>query len=135
MFWLFFTTYVLTAFVTWSFQLREATIHREQSERVVRKYLRENHISTEVGNAVMRFFRLNFEKIAVNTHESQIEHFNDLPVKIRIELHKQIYTPILKAHAAFRSLFPPSPTLALCHLAMGEQHHISSTTVFALDTE
>merc|ERR1712039_1013979 len=79
--------------------------------------MQENRISAAVCNQVLRFFRLNCKKLMGRMHEADISLFNDLPVQIRVELHKQVHMPLLLEHPMFKR-FAANEMESVCHLAV-----------------
>jgi len=128
--WLFLCGYVCSQLTLWTFQLRDSNLEIEQHEARMRKFMHQRSVHGELSNQVVRFFRLNYRKLGVRVMEKDIKHFKDLPVDMRIHLHKDIYRKQLTKSPVF-TLFDSIVLNSLCHVAMDEQHHLAEDQIFA----
>jgi len=128
--WVFMYAYVCTQLTVWTLQLRDNNLEIEQHEAKVRKFMLQRSVHSELGNQVVRFFRLNYRKLVVRVMEKDIKHFKDLPVELRIALHKDIYRPKLSKSPTF-DVFDDIVLHSLCHVAMDDHHHLAEGQVFA----
>mmetsp|Transcript_85809 Transcript_85809/g.134187 ORF Transcript_85809/g.134187 Transcript_85809/m.134187 type:complete len:266 (+) Transcript_85809:1-798(+) len=94
----------------------------------MRKYLYLNHVSVELADRTLRFFRTNYQACLRRVHESDLEYFKELPVTLQVALHQNIYTPFLKTHFLFGRL--GTIQTYMCHLAMTERHFFAQQRVF-----
>lgn len=132
--WLLLVMVVLSTFTIWALQLRDAGLEQEKQEAGIRTYLTENQVTPKVRNQCLRFFRLNYKKLMRRTHEADIPLFNDLPVTLRVELHKQAFMPTLGTHPLFAKLNQCEMD-KVCHLAVEDRHYPSGRKVFARGDE
>jgi len=128
--WVFLCGYVCTELTVWTLQLRDTNLEVEQHEAKVRKFMRQRSVQSELGNRVVRFFRLNYKELVVRVMEKDIKHFKDLPVELRIHLHKAVYRTKLGKSPVF-DLFDDLVLDSLCHAAMDEHHHLAEEQIFA----
>jgi hypothetical protein len=103
----------------------------------LRRYIHENKLSVELGNrigAFARHLRLNTRS---RVHEHEVEAFKVLPESLRLQLHFEVYVPILSVHPLFFScveIFEPF-VLELCHCALSERSLMPSQELFNHDDE
>jgi hypothetical protein len=114
-------------------KLRDISLDREKQEAQLRRYMTDHRISAGLSGDVTRFARVNYGKLKVRIHEDDVQLWKDLPVRMRVELHKEVYKPVLLRHRAMRLLDNVAPmTLEyLCHLALGEQRYLAGQSVFS----
>lgn len=134
--WLIIVSVIINLFSMWLKQLREVNQDREEQRIKLRKYLEEHEVSRKLTYRVLRCFRLNYKAHMRRVHEEDIEFLRDLPLALKVSLHKEVYLPVLKSHPFFRLLDNISESLPvmISHLAMREDHYLASETVFREDT-
>jgi len=130
MFWLVLCVVLSTWCNVTAIQLRDLKIAFEKQDCELRAYLKEHSISGDLGNRLVRFFRTKHKELTVRKKESDIVHFNDLPLSFRIELHKEVYLPVLSKHLALIRLFDEDGLNSLCHLVMAEKHCDAGQSIF-----
>jgi hypothetical protein len=133
MLWMVVFAFLCAHFTLWVIQIRDSQIEHEQTMGKVRKFLKENRVSPTVGNSMVRFARRYTNKLLVKMKESDIPIFNDLPLGLRMMLHRQIFAPILNSHPAF-SLLCGIALDSICHLACSNEHYGAGATIFEKGT-
>jgi hypothetical protein len=132
MFWLILCSLFFSCMTLWAIQLRDLGLDREKQEALVRTFVKERRISDNLSNKVIRFFRLNYNKLTLRKKESAIPLFNDLPIDMRIEVHKEVYRPMLRKHPAFPLLFDEDSINSICHLVTVDMHYLAGQTIFSV---
>jgi CRP-like cAMP-binding protein len=135
MFWLILCSLFFSCMTLWAIQLRDLGLDREKQEALVRTFVKERRISDNLSNKVIRFFRLNYNKLTLRKKESAIPLFNDLPIDMRIEVHKEVYRPMLRKHPAFPLLFDEDSINSICHLVTVDMHYLAGQTIFSEEEE
>merc|ERR1712110_1345727 len=116
-------------------QLRDGDREQPMQEAQIRRYMKENRISTDLNARVVRFFRvINVKKLRRHTMDSEPPVINELPTRTRVELHEEIYMPILSRHHGICMIDRVS-LVSVCHLAMRVQHQLAGQTVFSKGEE
>merc|ERR1712032_742144 len=84
---------------------------------------------------IKRFMKIHYNSRKSRIHEEDINFFRNLPVNLKIELHQEIYMPVITAHPLFVlvSRLDYKSTLELCHLAMSQTYIIATQDVFVED--
>lgn len=129
MMWMLIIAGTASSFTIWAIQVRDTQLDYERQEARLRRYLLENRISKSVGNAAVRFVRVNFETLQSGVNEASIPMFNDLPLILRLELHRQIYLPMLRSHLVFEQMHEDMLD-AVCHLACIDASYLAGHQVF-----
>eukprot|EP00747_Dinoflagellata_sp_TGD_P203031 gnl/TRDRNA2_/TRDRNA2_76621_c0_seq1.p1 gnl/TRDRNA2_/TRDRNA2_76621_c0~~gnl/TRDRNA2_/TRDRNA2_76621_c0_seq1.p1 ORF type:complete len:257 (-),score=30.97 gnl/TRDRNA2_/TRDRNA2_76621_c0_seq1:299-1069(-) len=104
-------------------RIRMAAITRTQQEEAVRKYLKQNHISMELGNRITSCIKANQHvRRQVKLPESKVTAFVDLPESLRRQLRCEVYVPHITLHPFFFHLTNdfPNMTSDVCFLALTE---------------
>jgi len=129
MLWMVILAGVISCITLWSLKLRDSQLIHEQTEAKVRTYLKENKISAGVGNSLVRFARTYASKLRVKMTDADIPIFKDLPLHVRVQLHRQIYGPVLRTHPAL-SVMSGISRDSICHLACSNVHYIAGQVAF-----
>jgi len=134
--WLVMLPGVICCFCAWLEQVKEANQELLKQNGQIRKYLHLNGTTSKLTNHVLRLFRLEYKPGMKRLHLGDVPFFKELPTKVRIELHLQVFNPVLRKHPAFSfcGICNPSEMLAVCHLCMEETHYPALSTIFQ-DTE
>jgi len=128
--WVVVLAFVFSQFTIYSIQVRELYLDCERREAQIRRYLGEYNISAELGNCIMRFFRFNSSKLRSPMSLLDSHLFTELPLPMRIELHRQAHMPVLKAHPAIM-LVDAAALTSLCHLALRGAFYGSGHMLFS----
>jgi CRP-like cAMP-binding protein len=129
MLWISILAVGISCITQWSLKLRDGQRHSQRTEARVRKYLQENKISAGVGNSMVRFARTHASRLMVKLTDDDIPIFKDMPLSLRVQIHRQIHGPILRTHIVLSTV---GDTLldSICHLACSNGHYLAGQQVF-----
>jgi len=101
-------------------RLQIVTAHQSTMISMLNQYLRDNSISRNVATRVQRNALHAFHELKKNTPEHQIELLALVSEPLRVELHYEIFRPILTFHPFFRCYNDGNPlaTRKVCHEAI-----------------
>jgi len=112
--------------------LRNMQNNRLQSEALLRRYLLENEISSKV---VMRVWRSVSKKrwVTKRVCESEVALLRNLPEALVIEIHTQVYMPVLHIHPFFNRFSEDhyNVMLKICHFTTEQRQVHMGTDLFA----
>jgi len=130
--WLIIVSVTINLFNTWLAQLRDANFDQVTQHILLRKYLEEHDVSRSLTYKVLRCFRAKYHMHMRRVHEEDIEFLRDLPMPLKVSLHREVYLPILRPHPFFKLLASVNESLLslVSHIAIGEHHHLAGETVF-----
>merc|ERR1719383_347008 len=100
--------------------LRDLSVKHEHQSFLLRRYLRERHISRPLSLRIRRFVALAVGDL--KTKGDHVTLLKTLSPLLRLELKTELYMPNLAAHPFFKKItHPRSPVLrALCQFALKE---------------
>eukprot|EP00929_Paragymnodinium_shiwhaense_P025489 TRINITY_DN15406_c0_g1_i1.p1 TRINITY_DN15406_c0_g1~~TRINITY_DN15406_c0_g1_i1.p1 ORF type:complete len:949 (+),score=216.40 TRINITY_DN15406_c0_g1_i1:31-2877(+) len=109
-----FSTFVsgITSYMT---RFRSLTANEMSQRFMMRKYLRENHISRRLATRVSRYVDLALEISRNRTDRKQVVLLNLLSGPLRFELQKELFAPYLSSHRFFQK-YGESSSSANCEL-------------------
>uniref|UniRef100_A0A7S1R891 Cyclic nucleotide-binding domain-containing protein n=1 Tax=Alexandrium catenella TaxID=2925 RepID=A0A7S1R891_ALECA len=130
--WLIIVAVTINLFAQWLTQLRETNKDRDTQRINLRKYLEQHEVSRKLTYKVLRCFRMNYKAHARRKHEEDIEFLRDLPLVLKVSLHKEVYLPVVQSHIFFQFLGTvyESMSVMISHLAVKETHYLAGETVF-----
>lgn len=118
-------------------QLRTINMNRLMEEARIRKFLQAHDVSAKLVGNVQQFFGENYHLHKKRVHESDLKFFAEIPESLRIQLHEELYKPLLLGHLLFKVISSSDMSLMrkICHLAMGELSLLPRQDVFIDGTE
>mmetsp|Transcript_100665 Transcript_100665/g.184880 ORF Transcript_100665/g.184880 Transcript_100665/m.184880 type:complete len:722 (-) Transcript_100665:122-2287(-) len=130
--WLVISAATISKLTLWLIQLKDARHDRVVQETKIRKYLKDNGVSTDLCEEVVRACRKLSLSRARRVHTTDIVAFADLPLELRVSVHRQVFMPILTSHPLFEEFLRVNEAAcaATCHLAMGEHYYRAGSEVF-----
>jgi len=130
--WFLLQGLAVSHFTLWLLQMRNAHKEHVQEEHLLRRYLKSHRIPTELTEDVLKYFRMYSLEHMKTVHEEDVLIFKDLPVEVRVRLHREVYMPILKQHPLFEVYGSKNEAslLSVCHLTMVEHYYKAGTEVF-----
>lgn len=130
--WLIMIATTISQTTVWILQLRDANREIVIQETMIRKYLKDNCVSTDLCEEVVRYCRKFSQSRARRVHTPDIVIFEDLPLELRVSVHKQVFMPLLASHPLFEEFIKlnEAAVAAVCHLAMEEHYYRAGSEVF-----
>lgn len=118
-------------------QLRTINMSRFLEEARIREFLQIRDVSTKLVGNVQQFFSQNYQAGKKRVHESDIRFFSELPESLMIQLHEELYQPVLLDHVLFRMIVVSDRSLVrkICHTALQEISFLPRQDVFIDGTE
>jgi len=134
--WLMIIGVAINSFNSWATQLRLMHADREKQDELIGRYLEDHKASKWLTYEVLRSFRMNFAVHRPRVHKEEVAFLQDLPVRLQIALHTEVYLPLLKTHSFFRFLGSVSVGLLqlISYLAVHESHVWCGETIFSEGT-
>jgi len=113
-------------------QLHQVNKQATRQAENVRKYIHDNKLSLDLGNRIVSFARRAKNSSRRRVHESEIEIFQVLPQSLKIQVHWEVYSPILHPHPLFYNFADVGDAvlLEICNTAMSEQSLSTSQELF-----
>merc|ERR1712032_1417542 len=104
--------------------LRNVRAERTTDEACLRQLFRQHQVRVGLGLRIKRFMKIHYNSRKSRIHEEDINFFRNLPFNLKIELHEEMYSPVITAHPLFYfvSTVDYEATLELCHLAMSQTY-------------
>jgi hypothetical protein len=116
--------------------LRQANIHRSRQRENMRRYISENKLSVDLGNRLAAFSRSHrWFHAKKRVHEEDIDVLKFVPESMRVQLHGEVYLPILTPHPLFfhfATICEDECVVELCHEAMSEVSLGTSQELFTI---
>mmetsp|Transcript_82690 Transcript_82690/g.242619 ORF Transcript_82690/g.242619 Transcript_82690/m.242619 type:complete len:949 (+) Transcript_82690:62-2908(+) len=112
--------------------LRQLTMKETQSSLHVRRYISDNHISSELASRVMGVIRLNKANRRTRLKMSEVGVFSSLPQSLQAQLHEEVFAPVVCRHVVFGNLRAvDGPRFSrICLESINERHVARSEEVF-----
>eukprot|EP00747_Dinoflagellata_sp_TGD_P167123 gnl/TRDRNA2_/TRDRNA2_191035_c0_seq1.p1 gnl/TRDRNA2_/TRDRNA2_191035_c0~~gnl/TRDRNA2_/TRDRNA2_191035_c0_seq1.p1 ORF type:complete len:875 (-),score=119.38 gnl/TRDRNA2_/TRDRNA2_191035_c0_seq1:67-2691(-) len=86
-------------------RLRIASTAKTQQEELVRKYLKQNKVTLDLGNRITSYLKQTQRKRPqIRVHEDGVAAFKDLPLPLRRQLRCEVYMPTMCLHPFFHHL-------------------------------
>mmetsp|Transcript_31838 Transcript_31838/g.74391 ORF Transcript_31838/g.74391 Transcript_31838/m.74391 type:complete len:915 (-) Transcript_31838:94-2838(-) len=129
---------VLVSSITAS-MTRLRSIHADEVRKVkdVQRYIRENHVSLELGALIFNFVREQRKQRRRRLHEEDVDYLAQLPEIRKRELHVEVFAGTLLRHALFSRAESQDQLwiVEVCHTAFTEQHIPQDQRLFTQDDE
>merc|ERR1712032_123409 len=115
--------------------LRNVRAERTTDEACLRQLFRQHQVRVGLSLRIKRFMKIHYNSRKSRVHEEDIAFFRNLPVNLKIELHEEMYLPVIIAHPLLSvvSKVDYETALELCHLAMSQTYIIATQDVFVED--
>jgi len=112
--------------------LRRQNQLRNQEREQLRRYLYDRQVSLELGNRVRSFLTKYQHDNKTYVHEEDISCFQALPEIIRVELHSEVFSPLLIPHPFFHHYLQGDDMgmVNICHYMMQEKSMHSGKELF-----
>lgn len=115
-------------------QINEASFKQRSN---LRRYIHENRLSLELSNRIIAFAKHLHVKTKLRVHEYEVDAFKVLPDSLRLQLHWEVYVPILSPHPFFYHCVEHLEpfVLELCKNALYEKSLTTSQELFSQNTD
>mmetsp|Transcript_27724 Transcript_27724/g.52163 ORF Transcript_27724/g.52163 Transcript_27724/m.52163 type:complete len:734 (+) Transcript_27724:3-2204(+) len=117
--------------------LRQVNAASSKQKRNLRRYIQENKLSLELGNRITAFAKQLRMGTRARVHEKEVDVFKVLPESLRLQLHWEVYVPVLSHHSFFfhcAELFELF-VLELCQSAVHEKSLMTGQELFRQNDE
>jgi len=113
-------------------QLHQSNRFKSKQREDIRRYISDNKLSLELGNRIVAFVRKHRAGSRKRVHEQEIEILKVLPESLRVQLHWEVYEPVLRPHPFFFNSLEVDEggVLDICHHALSEMSLGSSQELF-----
>lgn len=130
--WLIFVSVTASLVFMWLARLRATNLQQEQQGIDLRRYLAQRGVSRALAHKVLYRFQKSWKEREKRLHEADVEFLRDLPLALKVRLHKEVYLPVLRSHPFFQLLGEHHDSLLVMtsHLAMQEHYYLPGETVF-----
>eukprot|EP00421_Protoceratium_reticulatum_P005099 CAMPEP_0168365630 /NCGR_PEP_ID=MMETSP0228-20121227/4816_1 /TAXON_ID=133427 /ORGANISM="Protoceratium reticulatum, Strain CCCM 535 (=CCMP 1889)" /LENGTH=733 /DNA_ID=CAMNT_0008378415 /DNA_START=13 /DNA_END=2214 /DNA_ORIENTATION=+ len=117
--------------------LRQLNHERSRQQEYVRRYMVENKITMDLGNRIYRFLKQQQHEVKSRIHEDDIVSLKMMPTTLQVQLHTQVYMPILISHPGFWSCHHVDESCSerVCHTAMSEHSLQAGQELFTRGTK
>merc|ERR1712037_33647 len=78
--------------------LRDVRSERTTNESRLRQFFRQHRVCVGLSVRIKRFMKIQYNSRKKRVHEEDIGFFRNLPLSLKIELHEQIFLPIVTLH-------------------------------------
>lgn len=114
--------------------LRRLNAERSKQSDSIRRYIADNRVSLELGNRITTYLRTHNYMAKKRIHEADIQIFKVLPESLRLQLHWEVYMPLLTTHPFFHHLTisEEQGMVQICHTAMRETHLATCQELFSV---
>lgn len=105
-------------------RLRMMNMDRAKEKEDIRRYIIDHRMTLGVGNRINLFLRKQDSKLHARVHEEDVALFKYLPEALRVDMHREVFLPVLIPHPFFHHYheFLDDASLAtICHTAMYER--------------
>jgi len=114
-------------------QLRNLNTEKHQEELLIKQYFNENRVSVDLGKCVMDWLHANRRRRIFRVHEADLPTFQDLPERLKFQLHLEVFEPILTVHPFFET-FQEMDSRGLhkiCHRAISQHRLLTEQELFS----
>jgi len=113
-------------------QLHQSNRKKGKQREDIRKYISENKLSLDLGNRIVAFGRKHNPTSRKHVHEDEIQILKVMPESLRLQLHWEVYLPVLTPHPFFFNCNESDEgcMLDICHNAMSEMSLPSGQELF-----
>lgn len=112
--------------------LRSINLEYLRQREYVRRYITENKVPLELGNRIYSYVRQHGQSQRKRVHETDVAAFGGMPDSLRIDLHTEVYSPLLTQHPFFYYLntIDVETVKSICHTAMSESSLLIKGSLF-----
>uniref|UniRef100_A0A7S0B6R0 Ion transport domain-containing protein n=1 Tax=Pyrodinium bahamense TaxID=73915 RepID=A0A7S0B6R0_9DINO len=116
--------------------LRSQNADRRRQDAAIRRYFDENKVSVNLGKCVMDWIQNNGKRRKTKVHESDIPVLKDVPERLLLLLHQEVYLPRLTTHPFFAEYqeIDFNGLRKICHRATSEQALLAEQELFSRAT-
>lgn len=113
-------------------RLRKSNGRKAAQELVLRQYLGENQVSMQLAMRIWRYLEHGAKARRLRKMWRDVELFREIPDSLQMDLHHEVYMPILTGHPFFNLYNEQSPVAmrAICHYATQEVSLVSEQVLF-----
>jgi len=117
-------------------QLRNFQSDRIKEDSAMKRYFKENKVSVELGKSIIMWIQAYRRKRTRRVHEADITALVGLPSRLMIQLHQEVYGPMLTLHPFFAaySEIDTKGLHRICHCAMSQQALLDEQDLFTRGT-
>lgn len=114
-------------------QLRNLNTDKHQEETLIKQYFNENRVSVDLGKCVMDWLHANRRRRIFRVHEADLLTFQDLPERLKFQLHLEVFGPILTVHPFFETFqdMDSRGLYKICHRAASQHRLLSEQELFS----
>lgn len=104
---------------------------------LLRRYLKQKHISRELSDRIEKFLEFHCVHSASTVEPSKVKLLANVSGQLQLELASEMSAPLLQSHRFFNQLRDTVPTVMfrICHLAIKQFTYASQDIVFQSDEE
>lgn len=105
-------------------RLRMMNIDRSKQREAIRRFIVDHKMTLGVGNRIHHFLRKQDTRPLARVHEKDVVLFKTLPEALRVDMHREIYLPVLYPHPFFHhyiEIHDDASLATICHTAMQEK--------------
>mmetsp|Transcript_28758 Transcript_28758/g.52549 ORF Transcript_28758/g.52549 Transcript_28758/m.52549 type:complete len:315 (-) Transcript_28758:232-1176(-) len=114
-------------------QLKQMSSHQAQQLSILRRYLRQHRISSRLGLRVQRSAVSALQERQRFMPEDAVQLLKLVSEPLYVEIHSQIYTPLLSVHPFFKAYIQHVPQVMrkVCHSATSFMMVSSGDVIFS----
>merc|ERR1719265_1443241 len=105
-------------------RLRMMNMDRSKQREAIRRFILDHRMTLGVGNRIHHFLRKQESLPKARVHEEDVTLFKILPEALRVDMHREVFLPVMYPHPFFHHYieFHDDASLAtICHTAMQEK--------------
>jgi len=105
-------------------RLRMMNMDRSKQKEAIRRFIVDHHMTLGVGNRIHHFLRKQDTLPHARVHEKDVVLFKSLPEALRVDMHREVFLPVIWIHPFFHHYieYHDDASLAtICHTAMQEK--------------
>lgn len=113
--------------------LRMMNMDQAKERNDVSKYILDHKMTLSMGNRINQFLSKRGSMKVSRIHEEHVSLFRCLPEALRVDVHREVFLPVLCSHPFFRGYYELLDDVGLsniCHTAMHERTSISGEGIF-----
>mmetsp|Transcript_65449 Transcript_65449/g.173466 ORF Transcript_65449/g.173466 Transcript_65449/m.173466 type:complete len:830 (-) Transcript_65449:134-2623(-) len=113
-------------------RLQDMNRERWRQQENVRRFIVDNHLSLELSNRIYSYLRKHRTMTRSVLHENDVPVFGAMPETLRVRLHCEVFTPILKVHPFFFHFYEADHqgVANVCHSAMAQESLLMGQELF-----
>jgi len=113
-------------------EIKNLNVERVRQNRCLTQYFRENKVSVRVGTCIRHWILRNQKRPQHRIHEEDIPSLKGLPKSLHVQLHEEVFAPMLTVHPFFATfMFIDARRFSrLCHYAVSEVMLLAEEELF-----